>query len=318
MSPKKKISIVTPCYNEEDNVAALVEAVRNVMSTVPRYDYEHIFVDNASTDNTVEILRGIAATDEKVKAVVNLRNYGQSCSPYNAYMQVDGDALITLVADFQDPPELILRFLEKWEEGFKIVAGVKNKSLENPWVFLGRRLYYFLMKISCETPQIPSFTGFGLYDKEVLECLRRFHEPVPYFRGLVTELGFPIAQVNYVQPKRERGRSTNNFFTLYDVAMTGFVNYSRLPLRLAVFMGFLTALFSFGVALFYLIMKLCYWDTFFFGLAPIMIGMFFLGAIQLIFLGIIGEYIGAILVRLKNRPHVIEKERINWPKEPVE
>jgi len=306
------ISIVTPCYNEEKNVAALYTEVKEVMAGVKGYDYEHIFIDNASTDGTVGILKEIAAGDKKVKIIVNLKNYGHLRSPFHAILQANGDAVISVVADLQDPPVLIKDFIGKWESGYKVVVGVKNRSNEPRWMFLVRKLYYSLISAISTSEQIKNFTGFGLYDRAVIDILRRYDERYPYFRGLISDLGFPVARVEFVQPRRKKGRSNNNLYTLFDLAMLGIVNYSVLPLRLATFIGLITAAASFLTALFYFIYKIIFWDKFQVGMAPLIIGIFFFSAVQLFFIGIIGEYIGAIYTQVKKRPLVIEKERINF------
>jgi len=308
----KKISIVTPCYNEDQYVELLINSVRNVMLKNPEYEYEHIFIDNCSTDKTVEILKEIARLDKKIKIIVNAKNYGHIRSPYYGLLQAQGDAVISLVSDLQDPPELIIEFLKKWEEGYKVVVGTKTKSEENKLMFLIRKVFYNLIKKISEVSQIKNFTGFGLYDKQFIEVLRKIDEPYPYFRGLVAEIGFDIYEVVYTQPKRHTGKTKNNFFTLYDIAMLGFINHSKIPLRLSSFIGFFVSMFSILVAFAYFISKLLFWSSFQIGIAPLVIGIFFLGGIQLFFLGIIGEYISAIFTQVKKRPLVIEKERINF------
>ncbi|MFZ2385718.1 MAG: glycosyltransferase family 2 protein [Candidatus Omnitrophota bacterium] len=308
----KMISIITPCYNEERNVAELYKEVKSVMAGIKGYEYEHIFIDNASTDNTVPILKEIAGKDRNVKLIVNLKNYGHLKSPFYAILQAKGDVVISVVADLQDPPVLIRSFIEKWEAGYKIVVGVKNESKEARWMFFVRKLYYWLISVISTSEQIKNFTGFGLYDRSVIEILRQYDERYPYFRGLISDLGFPVARVQFIQPRRKKGRSNNNLYTLFDLAMLGIVNYSVLPLRLATFIGLITAALSFLTALFYLIYKIIFWDKFQVGMAPLVIGIFFFSAVQLFFIGVIGEYIGAIYTQVKKRPLVIEKERINF------
>ena len=308
----KMISIVTPCYNEELNVETLYQQVKAVFDSLPQYQYEHIFIDNSSTDKTVEILKKLALSDRNIKIIVNIRNFGHIRSPYYGMLQANGDAVILVVADLQDPPSMIAKFLEKWEQGYKIVIGIKNKSKENRLMFLLRKLFYRTISRISETEQVKNFTGFGLYDKSFVDILRTIDEPYPYFRGLITELGFNRTEIPYVQPKREKGKTNNNFYTLYDIAMLGFINYSKLPLRLASFIGFAVSLLSFLIAMGYLIAKLLFWSTFSIGVAPLVIGLFFFGGVQLFFLGIIGEYIGAIFTQVKKRPLVVEKERINF------
>lgn len=309
----KKISILTPCYNEEGNVEELYKQVKAQFEALKdKYTYEHIFIDNASQDKTVEILKGIAAKDKNVKIIVNASNFGHIRSPFHGLKQCYGDAVMLMVADLQDPPELIPEFLTKWEEGHKVVVGVKNKSKENPIMYGIRKLFYTMVRKMSETPMIDNFTGFGLYDKAFVDVLRATDDPYPYMRGFVAEFGGDIAMVYYTQPKREHGKTSNNFYKLYDMAMLGFVNHSKVPLRLAVFIGFAIAALSLAVALFYFIYKLCYWDSFQVGNAPLVIGLFFFSAVQLIFIGILGEYIGAIHTQVRKRPLVMEKERVNF------
>ena len=309
----KKISILTPCYNEEENVEILYGEVKAQFAKLPQYDYEHIFIDNASQDKTVDILKRLAAKDKKVKIIVNARNFGHIRSPFHGLRQAHGDAVIAMVADLQDPPEMIPELLKKWEDGYKIVCAVKNKSRENPLMFLFRKLYYSILdKFSEGSRQIKNFTGFGLYDKAFIDVLRTIDDPYPYFRGLIAEIGFDYATVPYAQPKRLRGKTKNNLYTLYDIGMLGFINHSKLPLRLASFIGFFVAILSLLVALGYFIYKIIYWDTFIAGTAPLVIGLFFFSSVQLFFIGIIGEYIGAIHTQVRKRPLVIEKERVNF------
>jgi polyisoprenyl-phosphate glycosyltransferase len=308
----KLISIVTPCYNEEQNVAEVYKQVKDVFKKLPKYQYEHIFIDNSSIDRTVDILKGIASTDSSVKIIINARNFGHIRSPYYALLQAKGDAVVLIVSDLQDPPEVINEFIQKWEEGFKIVTGIKNKSKENKLMFLFRKIYYSALKRFSEGEQVKNFTGFGLYDKCFIDVLRTLNDPYPYFRGLITEIGFSRIEVEYVQPKRELGTTKNNFYTLYDIGMLGFVNHSKLPLRLASFIGFIIGTLSLVVALIYFTVKLFFWNTFNLGTAPIIVGLFFFSSVQLFFIGIIGEYIGAIYTQVRKRPLVVEKERINF------
>lgn len=308
----KMITILTPCYNEEENVEALCLAVRNQFELLPQYDYEHIFIDNASKDRTVSILKKIAIKDKHVKIIVNAKNFGHIRSPYYGLLQANGDAVLLLVADFQDPVDLIPLFLSKWEEGYKIVIGVKSKSKENALMFKIRKIFYSLIKKISETEQIENFTGFGLYDRHFVDILKTIDDPYPYFRGMVAELGFDRYEIMYTQPAREKGKTKNNFYTLYDMAMLGFVNHSKLPLRMASFIGFIVAMISLIIATIYFIYKVIFWDEFSIGTAPLVIGLFFFSAVQLFFIGIIGEYIGAIHTHVKKRPLVVEKERINF------
>ncbi len=307
----KKISVVTPCFNEEQNVELLYGAVKELFRKSGAYDYEHLFIDNASTDGTQPILRRLAAADKGVKVILNTRNFGHIRSPYYAYTQAYGDAVITLAADFQDPPELIEEFLRRWEAGAKVVLGVKTNSGESGLMFAVRKFYYYLIDGVAEVKITKNNTGFGLYDRKVIDELRKLDEPYPFFRGLVSELGFETARVDYFQPERKRGLTKNNFYTLYDIGMLGIINHSKVPLRMAVFAGFLLAALNLAVALGYFIYKLVFWNSFSVGIAPVVIGLFFFSSVQLIFLGVLGEYIGAIYTQTLRRPLVIEKERIN-------
>jgi glycosyltransferase involved in cell wall biosynthesis len=308
----KKISIVTPCYNEEENIEEVYRQVKAVFTHLHAYRYEHIFIDNASTDRTVIILKDIAQQDQSVKVIVNARNFGHIRSPFYGLLQAYGDAVILLAADLQDPVSLIPEFLSKWENGNKIVVGVKQQSHESPLFFAVRKMYYNLVTKLSETPLVKNFTGFGLYDCSVIDILRDIGDPYPYFRGLICDIGFQRAEIPYVQPARERGFTKNNLYTLYDIAMLGLTNHSKVPLRVAVLLGFFVALSSLVTALIYLVYKLIFWNQFNVGLAPIVIGMFFLAAVQLVFIGIVGEYVGAIHTQVLKRPLVVEKERINF------
>ncbi|MBI4351699.1 MAG: glycosyltransferase family 2 protein [Elusimicrobia bacterium] len=308
----KKVSIVTPCFNEESNVGPLAARVKELFPGPGPYDYEHIFIDNASTDGTQDALRRLAAADKKVKVILNTRNFGHIRSPYHAFSQISGDVFIPLAADFQDPPELIPDLLRKWEEGYQVVLGVKTNSAESWPMFAVRRLYYELIGKLAEVKIVKNNMGFGLYDKRVMEELRKLDEPYPFFRGLVAELGLKTAQVEYFQPGRTRGITKNNFYVLYDMGMLGIINHSKVPLRLAVFAGFFLAALNLLVAFGYFVYKLVYWNSFSVGIAPAVIGLFFFSSVQLIFLGVIGEYIGAIYTQTLKRPLVIEKERINF------
>jgi glycosyltransferase involved in cell wall biosynthesis len=311
------VSVVTACYNEEENVAEVCRQVREVMESLPPrtgepYTYEHIFIDNASSDRTVEILREICATDRRVKVIVNTRNFGHIRSPFHGLLQARGDAVISIVADLQDPPEMIREFLARWEEGYKVVAGVKTESDENRLMFFVRGLFYRLIDRLSEVPQIRNFTGFGLYDRVVMDTLREIDDPYPYFRGLICELGYALIEMPYSQPERLRGITKNNFYSLYDMAMLGITNHSKVPLRLAAIAGFALSIVALVVALVYLVMKLIMWQTFDLGLAPLVIGVYFLGSVQLFFIGMLGEYIGSIHTQVYHRPLVVEKERINF------
>ncbi|KFO68531.1 dolichol monophosphate mannose synthase [Smithella sp. SCADC] len=311
-SELKRISVVTGCFNEEENVKELYEQVKAVFQDLPQYEYEHIFIDNASKDETVAILREIANHDHRVKIIVNTRNFGHIRSPHHALMQAKGNAVISIVADLQDPPIMIKEFIRKWEEGYKIVIGVKTQSEESPIFYAIRKGYYNLVARLSEVELIKNFTGFGLYDQKVIETLRSIEDPYPYFRGLICDIGFERAVIEYKQPSRKRGFTKNNFYVLYDIAMLGITNHSKVPLRLATMTGFTVALFSLLVALGYFIYKLIFWNSFSVGIAPLVIGLFFFSSVQLFFIGIIGEYIGSIHTQVLKRPLVIEKERINF------
>jgi glycosyltransferase involved in cell wall biosynthesis len=308
----KLISIVTPCYNEEENVELLYHKVKDVFSLLPHYRCEHLFIDNHSSDGTVSILKRLAANDPNVKIIVNARNFGHIRSPHHAILQTRGEAVISMVADLQDPPELIAAFIKKWEEGFKIVIGVKSQSEEHPLFFAVRRLYYQLVSRLSEIELVKNFTGFGLYDRSVVEILRKIDDPYPYFRGLICDIGFDRAEIEYVQPARKRGFTKNNFYTLFDMAMLGFTNHSKVPLRLATMTGFGLAALSLLFAFCYFIYKLIFWSKFQVGIAPLVIGLFFFASVQLFFIGILGEYIGSIHTQVLKRPLVVEKERVNF------
>ena len=308
----KKLSIVSGCFNEAGNVEELVARVAKVMSALPQYDYEQIIIDNASTDGTQEILRKLAAENPRLKVILNARNFGHIRSPYYGLMQGKGDAVIYVASDLQEPPELIPDFLKKWEEGAKAVVAIKDSSDESPLFFAVRRLYYLLVEGLAEFKTVKNFTGFGLYDRVIIDYCRTVADPYPYFRGLISEIGLPIAQISYHQPARKRGITKNNFFTLYDLAMLGITNHSKVPLRLAAMLGFSMAILSLLVALVYLIYKLVFWYSLPVGTAPLVIGLFFFASVQLFFIGILGEYIGAIHTQVLKRPLVVEKERINF------
>ncbi len=313
MDVKKKISVIIPCYNEEENVRAIYEAVRDELTnSCSSYDYEIMFCDNKSQDRTREILREICAEDKNVKAIFNIKNFGQFNSPYHGLLQTTGDCTITMVADFQDPPELIPQFVSAWEEGYKIVIGKKTKSQENPIVYKLRGIYYKLLRKMSSVEMIEQFTGFGLYDKSFLDVLRTLNEPTPFMRGLVAELGPERKEIEYTQPQRRAGKTHNNWYTLYDAAMLSFTSYTRVGMRIATFTGFAMALISFLFGLFYLIAKLLFWNKFTAGYAPMMIVVFFMGGLLLTFMGFLGEYVMAINTRVMNRPLVVEEERINF------
>jgi glycosyltransferase involved in cell wall biosynthesis len=306
------ISVVSGCYNEQDNVRECHEQVRRVFAALPHYRYEHIFIDNASRDGTRAILRELAAEDKNVKVILNTRNFGHVTSSYHAMLQARGEAIISLVSDLQDPPELIKEFLAKWEEGYQMVIAVKQESEESAVFFAIRRAYYELVSRLAEIELNKNATGFGLYDRRFFDILREIDDPYPYFRGLVSEVGLPSIKIFYVQPVRKRGLTSQNFYRLYDMAMLGITNHSKVPLRLATMLGFGLSAASFGVAILYLILKLVFWQQFALGLAPLIISVFFFGSVQLFFIGILGEYIGAIHTQVLKRPHVVELERLNF------
>ncbi|MFE5324703.1 glycosyltransferase family 2 protein [Paenibacillus sp. NPDC056579] len=308
----KLISIVTPCYNEEANVEELYSQVKKIFQELEEYNYEHIFIDNCSKDNTENILRKISSIDKNVKVILNARNFGHIRSPYHAMLQARGDAVISLVADLQDPPTMIKDFIQKWEEGYKVVLGVKAQSFESPMMFAIRKTYYNFINRVSEIELTKNNTGFGLYDARVIEILKGIDDPYPYFRGLISDIGFESFKIEYIQPARKRGITKNNFYTLYDIAMLGITNHSKIPLRMAAMLGFIMSAFSFFVAIIYFLAKLLFWNYFSVGTAPLIIGLFFFSSVQLFFIGIIGEYIGSIHTQVLKRPHVIEKERINF------
>ncbi len=313
----RMISVMTACFNEEENVEEVYRRVRAQFEKLGHYRYEHLFIDNASTDTTVAILKRIAAADPNVKIIVNARNFGHIRSPMHGLLETSGDAVISIVADLQDPPEMIPQLIEKWEEGFHVVLCIKASSEETAAMFWLRKTYYALVERLSSTPTIQNFTGFGLYSRQVIDEVKRYDDPNPYFRGMIAEIGLPRFEIPYDQPTRKRGITKNNFYTLYDLAMLGITNLSKVPLRLVTGMGFLTAAGSIVVGLAYFFYKLVFWNDFELGLAPLVIGMFFLGAVQLIALGIIGEYVGAMHTAVQKRPLVTELERVNFDKEPV-
>lgn len=308
----KHISVMTPCYNEEENIQNIYMEVKKQFEQLPQYTYEHIFIDNCSTDASQQILRTLASKDKNVKVILNARNFGPNRSGTYGMLQAKGDALICIVCDLQDPPEMIPTFLKKWEEGYKVVMGQKTKSKENFLMFQVRKLYYKIMEMLSETEHLENVTGYGLFDKEVLETIRWMDDPDPYIRGLVTQLGYKWCLVEYTQQRREHGKSSYNFNSYFDFAITGLTHVSKKPLRIVTLAGIGMSVVSFIFAVIYLVMKLIYWDSFEMGMAPILIGMFLLGSGQLACIGVIGEYIGAILTRITKRPMVIEEERINF------
>lgn len=309
---KKTVSIMIPCYNEEENIVPITDAVVEQMNKLPQYDYEVVVIDNCSTDNTRPLLREICAKNKKIKAIFNVKNFGQFNSPYYGLCQTSGDCVIPICADFQDPVEMIPEFLKYWEEGYQIVCGVKKSSKERKIMYKLRSLYYKLIKKFSAVDQIEHFTGFGLYDKSFIEVLRRLKDPTPFIRGIVAELGGKRKEIPYEQPLRRAGKTHNNWYTLYDAAMLSVTSYTKAGMRIAVFAGMAMAFVSFLVGLVYLIMKLIYWDRFDAGQAPTIIIVSLMCSILLAFMGFLGEYISAINMRMMHRPLVVEEERINF------
>ena len=306
------ISVVTPCYNEEGNVREVYQRVKAVFEKLPHYRYEHIFCDNDSVDQTVAILRDICKTDANIKVIVNSRNFGHLRSPYHGMLQASGECVFSIVSDLQDPPELMPQFLEKWEEGYKVVVGVKAKTKDSLLMGLCRNSYYWLVGKLGNIDLIPNYTGFGLYDRIIIDEIRKLDDYNPYFRGIIADIGFPICKIAYNQPERKRGVTKNNFYTLYDLALLGITTHSRIPLRVATISGFVMSIFALLISLAYLIAKIILWNKFDFGMAPEIIGIYFFGSVQLFFIGILGEYIGNIYTQILRRPLVVEKERINF------
>ena len=314
----KAITVITPCYNEEGNVREVYERVREAMRELGRYRYEHLFIDNASADGTVRVLKSIAAVDSNVKIIVNMRNFGHIRSPFHALYNASGDAVISVVADLQDPPELIAEMVRHWEEGALAVLAIKRTSEESPLMFRIRKSYYRLVNRLSSIETFENFTGFGLYDRRVVDAIKDLDDPYPYFRGMIAEIGMPHVKLLYDQPVRRRGITKNNFYTLYDMAMLGITNFSKVPLRLVTFTGFISSALCVVAGLAYTAYKLLYWTRFPGGVAPTVIGLFFVASLQLFFLGIIGEYVGAIHTLVQHRPYVFERERINFEYEPGE
>jgi len=309
----KMISIVTPTFNEEENVEILYEKVQQVFEKdLSNYDYEHIFIDNDSSDDTVKILKQIAKKDKRVKIIVNSRNFGHIKSPFYGLLQAKGDAVISLVADLQDPPEMIVDFVEKWEEGYETVIAIKKSSDENKIMFKIRELYYGILSYLSEIEVFKNFTGFGLYDQKVINALCQMNDPYPFVRSMISEVGFKIAKIEYDQPVRLHGITKNNFYSLYDIGILGIINNSKIPLRLATFISIFMGFISLIVGVGYLIAKLIYWDSMEMGIAPLLIIASFSFSVLLFFIGILGEYIGMIYTQILNRPLVFEKERINF------
>lgn len=309
----KKISVVIPCFNEEENVVPISEAVTaEFQKSLPQYDYEIIFIDNDSHDRTRELLRGLCKGNKKIKAIFNAKNFGQFKSPYYGLLQTSGDCAVLLAADFQDPVEVIPKFVKEWENGYRIVSGIKTSSKENKMMYFLRSCYYKLIKKLSDVEQIEHFTGFGLYDRKFIEVLKQLDDPTPFLRGIVAELGFRRKDIEYQQPRRRAGKTSNNFYRLYDAAMLSITSYTKAGLRLATFFGCICSVASMAIAVVYLVMKLIYWDMFTAGMAPVLIGMFVLGSIQLFFIGLLGEYILTMNARIMKRPLVVEEERLNF------
>ena len=312
----KKISVLIPCYNEAENVGPISRAVTEILEKeLPRYDYELVFIDNDSTDGTRDIIRGLCADNPRIKAILNARNFGQFNSPYYGMLQVTGDCVSEMVADFQDPVEMIPKYIHEWEKGYKIVIGIKTSSKENRLMYWLRSCYYKTIKKLSDVEQIEHFTGSGLYDREFIEVLRNLDDPTPFLRGIVAELGYRRKEIPYEQPRRRAGKTHNNFYRLYDAAMLSVTSYTKAGLRLATIFGSICAVVSMLIAMVYLVMKLIWWDRFPAGMAPMLIGMLFLGSVQLFFIGFLGEYIMSINQRVMKRPLVIEEERINFNEE---
>jgi glycosyltransferase involved in cell wall biosynthesis len=317
----KTISVLTPCFNEEENVEEVYRRVRAEFLKLRAYRYEHVFIDNNSSDGTVAVLKRIAARDHNVKVIANARNYGHIRSPMHALLQTQGDAVIGIVADLQDPPALIPELVARWEEGYSMVLCVKRSSEEQRWKFWLRKQYYSWIERLSSIQTFQNFTGFGLYDRKVVDAIRAFDDPYPYFRGMIAEIGLPHFELQYDQPRRERGITKQNFYALYDLAMLGITNLSKVPLRFVTLLGFCCSGLSMLVGLVYLVYKLLFWANFTVGMAPLVIGLFFLGSVQLLSMGILGEYIGSIQTHVRKRPYVIERERVNFeypPGEPME
>lgn len=310
--PRRHICVVIPCYNEVENVRELYEAIEHVFADLPMYTHDCLFIDNASTDGTGDALRALAAADPHVKVIMNARNFGHIRSPFHGLLQSEADATICMAADFQDPPAMIVDFLRRWEEGDKIVVGVKVESEESALMYAIRSVYYGLSKKLADIELMEHVTGFGLYDRRVIEILRHIDDPYPYTRGLIADIGLDCCKIPYRQPNRRRGITKNNFYTLYDLAMLGITNHSKIPLRVATMVGFAMSGLSLLLAVGYFVAKLVFWNQFSLGVAPILISLFFFSSVQLFFIGIIGEYIGAIHTQVQKRPRVIEKERLNF------
>jgi len=310
---KKLISIVTPCYNEDENIVEVYSQVKVIIeSQLGEYAYEHIFIDNASTDNTVKLLRDIASIDKNVKIIINSRNFGHIRSPVHGMIQAIGDVVILFVADLQDPPSMIVQFVREYEQGYNIVLGIKTSAQESSLMYKIRVLYYRILQKISDIEIFENNTGFGLYDKKSMQALRQMPDAYPFFRGMVAEIGYKVKKISYNQPARYKGVTKNNFYTLYDIGILGLINNSKVLLRLSIFIGFIIGFFSVAVGIFYFIMKILYWDTLSIGVAPMLIGGSLMFSVLLFFIGILGEYIGQIYTQILNRPLVFESERVNF------
>ena len=308
---KKTLSIITPTFNEEENIEDLCKAVANQIDKL-NYDYEHIVIDNNSTDKTIKILRKLASNNKKLKIIINSRNFGHIKSPIHALMQSSGDASILITADFQDPPELIKSNVEEWENGYDVVLAQKDTSEENYFLHQIKESLYKLINFISEVPLMLSTTGAGLFDKKIINEIRKIDDPYPYFRGLLSEITSNIKLIKFHQPKRSKGKTKNNFYTLYDIGMLGVIKHSKIPLRIMTITGFIISLVSIITGFSYFIAKLFFWDSFDLGIAPLVIGFFSIASIQIFLLGFIGEYVMNILVHSRKFPLVVEKERINF------
>jgi glycosyltransferase involved in cell wall biosynthesis len=309
---KKTITVVSGCYNEEENLEELVTRVFATAGKFPAYEWEYILIDNCSKDRSREILRKLAAADKRIKVIFNTRNFGHIRSPYHALLQAKGDGVVYLASDLQDPPEMIEKFVPLWESGSKVIAALKTQSEESKIFYVIRKTYYNIVTRLADIDLLKNFTGFGMYDQVVIQQLRTLDDPYPYFRGQISELGWPVAKLEFLQPTRKRGITSNNFYTLYDIAMLGFTSHTKVPLRLAALVGFGFSILAFLAGFAYLMAKLIFWNSFTLGLAPMLAGIFFFGSVQLFFIGILGEYIGAIHTKVAKRPLVVEQERINF------
>jgi polyisoprenyl-phosphate glycosyltransferase len=309
----RHVGVVLPCFNEEDNVDELYRRLAAVFDGLPQYTFEMLFIDNASTDGTVEKIKALIDRDPRVKLIVNARNFGHIRSPFHGLLEASGDCVIGMCTDLQDPPELIPQFLEHWERGASMVLGKKRTSQESPAFFALRGLYYKLARAMADVPLLEHVTGFGLYDRRVIEIMRGFADPYPYGRGMIAEIGLPYVTIPYEQPLRKRGITKNNFYTLFDLAMLGITSHSKAPLRVATIAGFVLSGISLLVAIGFLVLKLTFWYALPAGYAPVVIGVFFLGSVQIFLIGLLGEYIGAVLTQARNRPLVVERQRLCAP-----